>query len=91
MKVQGHRVLLDRPEIKDTGIELSKELQEQFLLDEIKKWKKIRVHAVGEEVTFVKEGDYVYVEPIHLANGSAVEIDGETKIMLRELDIAIKW
>lgn len=91
MKLLGHRILLDNPQIKEPTIELTPELLEDFKKEQLKKLTKLTVYAVGDEVTKVKKGDLVYVQTMYLSNPEWVEIEGEHKMLVRELDIALVW
>lgn len=91
MKLLGHRILLDNPQIKEPNIELTSELLEDFKKEQLKKLTKLTVYAVGDEVTKVKKGDLVYVQTMYLSNPEWVEIEGEHKMLVRELDIALVW
>jgi len=91
MKVLRKRILLDKPEIEESVLQLSPEMQEEFEMKQIAKWKKLRVFAVGDEIADIKEGDLVYVSPSHLQTAEVVQVDGVDKIMIAEMHIAIIW
>lgn len=91
MKLRGTRVLLDQPKIKDLGLELSPEVERELMADELKKFSALTVYAVGNEVTDIEPGDTVYVSPSTLAITEVLEIDGETKMLVRAMDISIVW
>lgn len=92
MKVLGKRILLDKPQMEESKLQLSPELQEEFERKQIAKWKKLSVHAVGEEVSSIKVGDLVYVSPMYLQSAEIINAEGEDdKIMVREADVALIW
>lgn len=91
MKLRGTRVLLDQPKINDLGLELSPEIEKELMADELKKYNALTVFAVGDEVSDVNLGDKVYVAPTTLAMCELVEVDEETKILVRAMDISIIW
>jgi hypothetical protein len=91
MKLRGTRVLLDQPKIKDLGLELSPEIERELMADELKKFMALNVFAVGDEVTDIKPGDTVYVSPSTLAITEVLEIEGETRMLVRAMDISIVW
>lgn len=91
MKLRGTRVLLDQPKIKDLGLELSPEVERELMADELKKFSALKVFAVGDEVTDIEPGDTVYVSPSTLAMTEILDIDGETKMLVRAMDISIVW
>jgi len=90
-KLRGTRILLSKPEEKESVIELT-EKDKQALEDELKKkWSRLEVYAVGNSVEDVYIGDQVYVQISALEYAERIEIDGKIKFMVREQDIAIVW
>ena len=89
--VKGHRVLLNRPEREERLIQLTPEMEEEMNIQELKKLKHLEVYAVGEEVTNIKVGDFVYVNMMYLQSAELVDVEGEEKIMVNDRDIAIVW
>lgn len=88
MKYQGKIVLLDKPvyEPKIKGLELSPEAQASLESDLVKHYTRLKVYAVGEEVTFCKEGDEVLITPRQLSYCDVIELDGSTKFVAKEAD-----
>jgi hypothetical protein len=91
MKLQGKRVLLNKPEFKKPSIELSEESKEALEKEQMKNWLKIEIFEVGEDVTNVKKGDKVYVPSYSLQNSEAIPFDEEIKLLINEAEIAIIW
>lgn len=92
MKLQGKRILLNKPEFKKPSIELSDESREALEKEQMKNWLKIEVFAVGEEVTKVKPGDKVYIPSYSLQNSEAIPFDEEViKLLVNEAEVAIVW
>ena len=89
--LRGKRVLLTMPELKKSAVELSAKDEESIMQEAMKKWLKLEVFAVGDEVTDVKVGDKVYVQTYALESGEKIEIDGVIKLMVTENAIAIIW
>ena len=89
--LRGKRVLLTMPELKKSAVELSAKDEEAIMQEAMKKWLKLEVFAVGDEVTDVKVGDKVYVQTYALESGEKIEIDGVIKLMVTENAIAIIW
>lgn len=89
--VKGHRVLLNRPRREERLIQLTPEMEEELNMKELANFKRLEVYALGEEVTSVKVGDFVYVNLMYLQSAELVEVEGEEKIMVRDSDIAIVW
>jgi len=90
-KLRGTRILLSKPEERESVIELT-EKDKQALEDELKKkWSRLEVYAVGNGVEDVFSGDQVYVQISALEHAERIEIEGKIKFMVREQDIAIVW
>lgn len=89
--VKGHRVLLNRPKREERLIQLTPEMEEELNMKELANLKRLEVYALGEEVTNVKVGDFVYVNIMYLQSAELVEVEGEEKIMVNDRDIAIVW
>jgi hypothetical protein len=66
-------------------------MEEEMNMRELANLKRLEVYALGEEVTNVKIGDFVYVNLMYLQSAELVEIEGEEKIMVRDSDIAFTW
>ncbi len=64
--VKGHRVLLNRPKREERLIQLTPEMEEELNMKELANLKRLEVYALGEEVTNVKVGDFVYVNIMYL-------------------------
>jgi len=89
--VKGHRVLLNRPKREERLIQLTPEMEEELNMKELASLKRLEVYALGEEVTNVKVGDFVYVNLMYLQSAELVEVEGDEKIMVNDRDIAIVW
>jgi hypothetical protein len=89
--LRGRRVLLTMPELKKSAVELSAKDEEAIMQEAMKKWLKLEVFAVGDEVTDVKLGDRDYVQTYALESGEKIEIDGSIKLMINDNAIAIVW
>jgi hypothetical protein len=91
MKLRGNRILLNRPEIKESAIELSEKDKALVEAELRKSWSHLEVFQVGEAVESIKANDQVYVRITALELAEKIEIDGHMKFMVHEQDIAIVW
>lgn len=94
MKVQGKLVLLEKPSIPSRtagGIELPEAAIKQLEDEAVKKFNSLLVCFIGDEVTKVKEGAKVFVDPNTLVRSTIYEDVDSTKLyyIIREGDIAI--
>lgn len=90
-KLNGVRVLLSLPPRDTKGIELSPELKEELDKEYAAKLDKLEVYAVGDAVEGVAKGDVVYVPTEELRRGTFIEVNGEQKLMVTSMAIAIVW
>jgi hypothetical protein len=91
MKLRGNRILLNRPEIKESPIELSEKDKALVEAELRKSWSHLTVFAVGEKVEDTKAGDEVYVRVTALELAEKIEVEGQMKFLIHEQDIAIIW
>ena len=91
MKLVGRRVLLNVPKRPESIIELTPETERELEMKMIDKWIALEVFETGEDVETVKSGDKVYIPSSVLQNAERIPVDGDTKMMIAEFDIAIVW
>jgi hypothetical protein len=91
MQLVGRRVLLNAPKRPESVIELTPETERELEMKMIEKWVALEVFMVGTDVESVKAGDKVYVPVSSLQNAERIPVEGDTKIMIIEFDIAIIW
>jgi hypothetical protein len=89
--LRGKRVLVSVPELKKSAVELSAKDEEMIMQEAMKKWQKLTIYAVGDEVTDIKAGDQVYIQTYALESGEKIEVDGAIRILTNESAIAIIW
>ena len=90
-KLNGVRVLLSLPPRDTKGIELSPELKEELDREYAAQLDKLEVYAVGDVVEGIKIGDVVYVPTEELKRGTFVTINGESKLIVNSMAIALVW
>lgn len=91
MKLKGKRVLLSKPVLETSPIHMTPDVQESLDRENMKKWTRLEVFAVGESVENISVGDMVYVPKGGLERSDIIDIDGEIKLMVSDFDIAIIW
>jgi hypothetical protein len=91
MKLKGKRVLLSRPVLEKSAIELTPEIQAKLDQDNMKKWTHLEVFAIGDAVTEINVGDVVYLPKNAIEQCDVLEVDGEVKLMTSDFQIAIVW
>lgn len=90
-KLIGRRVLINLPKRQESKIELTPEVERQLEEEMIKKWTRLEVYSVGDEVASVKAGDRVYVSHDAISTAERISVNDEMKLMISEYDIAIIW
>jgi hypothetical protein len=91
MKLKGKRVLLSRPVLEKSAIELTPEVQASLDQENMKKWTHLEVFAVGDQVTDIKVGDIVYLPANAIEQCDVLDVGGEVKLMTSDFQIAIVW
>jgi hypothetical protein len=91
MKLKGKRVLLSRPVLEKSAIELTPEVQAKLDQENMKKWTHLEVFAIGDQVTDINVGDVVYLPKNAIEQCDILEVDGEVKLMTSDFQIAIIW
>ena len=91
MKLKGKRVLLSRPVIEKSPIELTPEVQASLDQENMKKWTHLEVFAVGDLVTDINVGDVVYLPKGAIEQCDVLDVEGEVKLMTSDFQIAIVW
>ena len=89
--LRGKRILVSVPELKKSAVELSAKDEEMIMQEAMKKWQKLTVYAVGDDITDIKVGDQVYIQTYALESGEKIEVDGAIRILTNESAIAIIW
>ena len=89
--LRGNRILISKPEVKESFLELSDKDKALIEAELRKSWSSLDVYAVGESVTDIKVGDKVYVRVTALELAEKIEVDGAMKFMIHEQDVAIIW
>lgn len=90
-KVVGPRVILTLPEINKPSLQLSEDLEREWMEKEFKKFDKLEVFAIGTDVTGLEVGDSVTVNPMFVRNAERVTIEGKERIVVRYPDITLIW
>jgi hypothetical protein len=91
MKLLGKRIMLDRPEQKQSSIELTEAQQKLIDVELMKEWTKLNVHSVGDEVETIKPGDKVYAYVNSLANAEVLEVEGKKKMIISLPEVVLVW
>lgn len=93
--LHGNRVLIERPILKKSTLELTEAMEKEMELEMISKYTKLKIAALGDTVNEIKPnmavGDLVYVDPNYLMSSKSTIID-ETPYMIIDLhNILFSW
>jgi hypothetical protein len=82
--------MIQKPESeKKSMIELTPEVEAQLEKEAIAKWTRLKVYAVGTEVTDIVAGDDVYITPGVLAAAEVFKVDEEVFMIVPDHAVAI--
>jgi len=90
-QLKGVRVMLSIPKREESVIQLDPETQKEIDRKFVESFKSLEVYAVGDAVDFLSKGDRVYVPTEELQRGVFVDIEGEQKLIVNSLSVAIVW
>jgi len=89
--LRGKKVLIKKPIIKrDSLIEFTPAMEAEYEQSMIKKYSKLEVYAVGDDVMDIKAGDLVYIGA-SIAHSEIIDIEGELFFLVNEQSISIIW
>jgi hypothetical protein len=90
--LRGNRILLDFPDLEESNLILDDATKEALKQDQVLKFDRLKVYAVGDTVTDIKPGDEVFMDPISLKHkGIQVIVGGELKIVTSPFDVILVW
>lgn len=92
-KLRGRTILVNVPQRKKSGIELSAKDEDMIMQEAVKMWNKLTVFAIGDKVEEVAAGDVVYIRTgaLNMEVVERIDVDGEVKLVLNEGDVVIIW
>lgn len=91
-QLRGKRVMISKPESENKSlIELTPEVEAQLEKEAIAKWTRLKVYAVGTDVTDIKAGDEVYITPGILANAEVFKVEEEVFMIVQEHAVALVY
>jgi hypothetical protein len=90
LTLRGKRILIEKPVRPESQVILTEDVQASMDNEFMKSWTKLRVVAVGDEVTSIKVGDKVYIGSA-LANAEIIDIESYMFFIVHEPSVAIIW
>lgn len=92
--LNGTRLLLNKPEAKETTVTLLPEAKEALEKEVMREWHHLEIFAVGDQCNQDKyaPGKKVFIPTGPLQDTiQFVNIDGEVKILVSEHIVALVW
>jgi hypothetical protein len=91
-KLLGHRVYLEFPEEHKSNVYVDDATRAELEQDKLKKWGRLKVYAVGSDVSGLEEGDEVMIDPTNAKNVIKIPLSEErTVLLISYFDIAHIW
>jgi preprotein translocase subunit YajC len=79
------------PETKSSIVQLTPEIEAQLEKEAIAKWTRLKVYAVGTDVTDIAAGDEVYITPGILATAEIFKVEEDVFMIVPEHSVAIVY
>ena len=91
-KLRGNRILLDYPDLEKSNLILDEATEEALKQEQVSKFYRLTVYAVGDTITDINVGDEVLVD-VGAIQGKAVMyiIGGKEKILVSPFDVILVW
>jgi len=90
-KLRGNRLLLDLPKKDEGKLIVDENTKEALEREMMQKLNKLIVHAVGDLVSDIFEGDEILVDPASLGKAPVIPINGENKLLVSPFDVILVW
>ena len=92
MKLRGNRIYLEIPKREESIIKLTPELEESRIKEEMKKYSRLKVYAVGDLITDINVGDEVLVISDALHKAPIIPLTEELNVILiSTFDVVHVW
>lgn len=87
MRARGSNVILKNLAYRESKIQLTDEAKQSMMEESLETLVKLPILHVGEQVSDLKVGEEVYVDPMRLMGACREVIDGEAIIIVRSSDV----
>jgi len=93
MKLLGNRIYLEMPkQDEESKLIVDENTKEALQREMIKKFSKLTIHTVGDNVTTMKAGDIVLVDPGVLSKAPLISLsDDEQVLLVSPFDVIMIW
>lgn len=91
-KLHGNRMFLLVPKEEKSNIILSPEAKKEVELAKMQKYARLEVYDVGDLVTAIGGGDFVFVDPEKLSRAPIIPIaEGIEVFLVSPFDCILTW
>jgi hypothetical protein len=91
-KLLGRRMYLELPVEPKSSLHLDEESKAALEAEKMKSYGRLRVYAVGSDITDISEGDEVMIDPTSAAKAAKIILSEDREvIMISYFDIAHIW
>jgi len=81
-KLLGHRIYIDIPKKENSKIVVDENTKEALNKELMQKMAKLSVYAVGGDISDIKEGDNVLIDPSALSKAQIVPLSNDKDVLL---------
>lgn len=81
-KLRGNRIYVEVPKKDESKLIVDDNTKESLQREMLKKMSKLKVFAVGDLVTDIKDGDVVLVDPGKLKDASLIPLSDDKEVLL---------
>ena len=87
MRARGSVVILKNLAYRESKIELTEQAKQSMMEESLATLVRLHILHIGEQVTDLKIGEEVYVDPMRLMSAIREVIDEEAIIIVRSSDV----
>lgn len=91
MKLFGKRIMVFKPEVKQSPLQLDEASKMALEREAAKTWTSLEISHVGDEVTKFNVGDKVYISTQALSSSEVIDIENKLHILVNEASIILAW
>jgi len=91
MKVLGNRIMVLKPKAPESLIELTEEVKASMEEEMMKRWSKLEVTHIGDDVTKIKIGDRVYIGAHALKAAEIIQYNEDYHFLVSEPSVLIVY
>ena len=91
MKILGNRIMVLKPKAPESLIELTDEVKASMEEEMMKRWSKLEITHIGDEVDKVKIGDRVYIGAPALKAAEIIQYNDDYYFLVNQQSVIIVY